>query len=135
MESFVIIISGWKTLTIITKRSILDVAAVLDPLLRVFLLFSFERSHAWTNNRTRYIESEEEKKIKTIKSWDYWLYTIETLQPLNHWGNQWKIKVKYLHIMKLCEVEKGFDLVFLLLLYFDHWARTGTAPLLCILSL
>ena len=28
MESFVIIVNGWKPLTIITKRSILDVAAV-----------------------------------------------------------------------------------------------------------
>ena len=34
MERFVIIVNGWKPLTIITKRSILDVAAVLDlPLL------------------------------------------------------------------------------------------------------
>ena len=31
MERFVIIVKGWKPLTIITKRSILDVAAVLDP--------------------------------------------------------------------------------------------------------
>ena len=31
MESFVIIVNGWKPLTIITKHSILDVAAVLDP--------------------------------------------------------------------------------------------------------
>ena len=31
MECFVIIVNGWKTLTIITKRSILDVAAALDP--------------------------------------------------------------------------------------------------------
>ena len=31
MESFVIIVNGWKPLTIITKRSILDVAAALDP--------------------------------------------------------------------------------------------------------
>ena len=30
MERFVIIVNGWKPLTIITKRSILDVAAVLD---------------------------------------------------------------------------------------------------------
>ena len=30
MEPFVIIINGWKALTIITKHSILDVAAVLD---------------------------------------------------------------------------------------------------------
>ena len=31
MEHFVIIVNGWKPLTIITKCSILDVAAVLDP--------------------------------------------------------------------------------------------------------
>ena len=31
MESFVIIVNGCKPLTIITKRSILDVAAALDP--------------------------------------------------------------------------------------------------------
>ena len=31
MECFVIIVNGWKPLTIITKRSILDVAAALDP--------------------------------------------------------------------------------------------------------
>ena len=31
MERFVIIVNGFQPLTIITKRSILDVAAVLDP--------------------------------------------------------------------------------------------------------
>ena len=31
MECLVIIVNGWKPLTIITKRSILDVVAVLDP--------------------------------------------------------------------------------------------------------
>ena len=31
MERFVIIVKDWKPLTIITKRSILDAAAVLDP--------------------------------------------------------------------------------------------------------
>ena len=37
MERFVIIVNGWKLLTIITKRSILDVAAVLDlPRTNVF---------------------------------------------------------------------------------------------------
>ena len=34
MERFVIIVNGWKPLTIITKRSILDVAAALDPPLK-----------------------------------------------------------------------------------------------------
>ena len=31
MERFVILVNGWKSLTITTKRSILDVAAGLDP--------------------------------------------------------------------------------------------------------
>ena len=31
MECFVIIVNGWKPLTIITKHFILDVAAALDP--------------------------------------------------------------------------------------------------------
>ena len=33
MEHFMIMVNGWKPLTIITKRSILDVAAALDPTL------------------------------------------------------------------------------------------------------
>ena len=44
MERFVIIVNGFQPLTIITKRSILDVAAALDPpLLHRFTLkvFSF----------------------------------------------------------------------------------------------
>ena len=31
MERFEIIVNGWKPLTVITERTILDVAAVLDP--------------------------------------------------------------------------------------------------------
>ena len=31
MERFMVILNGWKLLTIITKRSILDVVAVLNP--------------------------------------------------------------------------------------------------------
>ena len=34
MERFVIIVNGFQLITIITKRSILDVAAVLDPPLK-----------------------------------------------------------------------------------------------------
>ena len=35
MEQFVILVNGWKPLTIITESSILDVAAVIDPLLLI----------------------------------------------------------------------------------------------------
>ena len=37
MERFVIIVNGWKPLTIITKHSILDAAAVLDPPLITYI--------------------------------------------------------------------------------------------------
>ena len=37
MERFAIIVNGWKLLTIITKRSILGVAAALDPPLLITL--------------------------------------------------------------------------------------------------
>ena len=37
MEHFVIIVNGWKPLTIITKYSILDVAAALDPPLQLII--------------------------------------------------------------------------------------------------
>ena len=36
MERFVIIVNGWKSLTVITKCSILDVAAALDPPLQAW---------------------------------------------------------------------------------------------------
>ena len=39
MERFVIIVNGWKPLAIITKRSILDVATVLDPPLYLICMF------------------------------------------------------------------------------------------------
>ena len=38
MEHFVIIVNGWKPFTIITKSSILDVAAFLDPPLHLTML-------------------------------------------------------------------------------------------------
>ena len=42
MEHFVIIVNGWKPLTIITKRSILDVAAVLDQPLSIIAQLSLD---------------------------------------------------------------------------------------------
>ena len=40
MERFVIIVNDFQPLTIITKRSILDVAAVLDPPLMTLHYFA-----------------------------------------------------------------------------------------------
>ena len=39
MELIVIVVNGWKPLTIITRSSILDVAAVLDPPLPLIFIF------------------------------------------------------------------------------------------------
>ena len=41
MECFVTIVNGWKPLTIITKHSILDVAAALDPSLSLTLFVTY----------------------------------------------------------------------------------------------
>ena len=38
MERFVIIVNGFEALTIITKLSILDVVAVLDPPLKTYTM-------------------------------------------------------------------------------------------------
>ena len=38
LDRFMIIVNGWKPLTFITKRSILDVAAALDPPLITYSL-------------------------------------------------------------------------------------------------
>ena len=47
MELFVIIVNSWKPLTIITKRSVLDIAAVLDPplLLLILIFFRIEKKY------------------------------------------------------------------------------------------
>ena len=54
MDHFVIIVNGWKPLTIITKRSILNIAVALDPplllthFLRMFRFFtSWKRLKAY----------------------------------------------------------------------------------------
>ena len=41
MERFVILVNGFQPLTIITKRSILDVVVVLDPSLSPYQIISF----------------------------------------------------------------------------------------------
>ena len=48
MERFVIIVNGFQPLTIITKRSILDVAAALDPPLQITNLFLLHLTQFYT---------------------------------------------------------------------------------------
>ena len=50
MECFVIIVNGFQPLTIITKRSILDVAAVLDPPLNAGKELIEQMMNCYTNN-------------------------------------------------------------------------------------
>ena len=69
MERFVIIVNGWKPLTIIIKHSILDVPAVLDPSLVFELYFFFVimdlkprtylKSRIYLKSRTRRILPEK----------------------------------------------------------------------------
>ena len=66
MERFVIIVNGWKLLTIITKHSILDVAAALDPPLSA-LLFYFSNINNVTcvvNNASTIDDFNKHLKIK-----------------------------------------------------------------------
>ena len=61
MERFVIIVNGFQPLTIITKRSILDVAAVLDPSLKMVTTNRDIIGEQWIKNDDRVlVESEEE---------------------------------------------------------------------------
>ena len=55
MERFVIIVNGWKPLTIITKHSILNVAVALDPPLHMLYLHLMILSNA--NFELRLIDS------------------------------------------------------------------------------
>ena len=56
MERFVIIVNGSKPLTIITKRSILDVAAVLYQPLTV--VDDFLTKIQWQKNQTIFLDHE-----------------------------------------------------------------------------
>ena len=55
MERFVIIVNGWKPLTIITKHSILNVAAAVHPPLHMLYLHLMILSNA--NFELRLIDS------------------------------------------------------------------------------
>ena len=59
MERFVIIANGWRPLTIITKRSILDVAAALDPSLQPFHL-----THLLIIYETKYLRIDQVKFVE-----------------------------------------------------------------------
>ena len=68
IEHFVIIVNGWKPLTIITKRSILDVAAVLDPPLITLDCFAqYESSKCFKfNSKYLYLSTKVEDVFLNI---------------------------------------------------------------------
>ena len=86
MERFLIIVNGWKPLTIITKRSILDVEAALDPPLPVlFLLYVNDLKNAishldpimladnvnffYTRKNIHCLFSDVNKELSNINEW------------------------------------------------------------------
>ena len=62
MERFVIIVNGFQPLTIITKRSILDVAAALDPPLAL-LVITLSRLFISPAMKREYFQSIEKKQM------------------------------------------------------------------------
>ena len=68
MERFVIIVNGFQPLTIITKRSILDVAAALDPPLVDSRDVSASNVIVCTDNRNLNEKGCKGKKIELDKS-------------------------------------------------------------------
>ena len=67
MKCFVIIINGFQSLTIITKRSILDVAAVLDPPLNICPRLYFAVVFRCVSNRFhRFYVSDKFKTLKGV---------------------------------------------------------------------
>ena len=67
IEHFVIIINGLKPLTIITKSSILDVAAVLDPSLQPLRATGININ----NNRIKYRHTHATNQIQTYSCYCY----------------------------------------------------------------
>ena len=57
-----IIVNGWKPLTIITKRSTLDVAAVLDPPLETSTFD--DRDPSWINKKAKRLILEKNEMYK-----------------------------------------------------------------------
>ena len=73
MEPFVIIVNGWKSLTIITKRSILDVAAALDPPLMIaedYLdIWNLQTCLKFGKSKSSLVLLIETSKLLTMKKW------------------------------------------------------------------
>ena len=85
MERFVIMVSSFQPLTIITKRSILDVAAALDPLLLKTFLF-------------QYNDGEDSSRRLMARRLEFYL---------SHWQQWWK--VIWNHLSYSC-IMKGFEI-------------------------
>ena len=81
MERFVIIVNGWKPLTIITKRSILDVAAALDPPLNKYKNISRMKELFRCNKNIFHIFSRAFcwRNVKKLLTWPFSLLPIQNV--------------------------------------------------------
>ena len=77
MERFVIIVNGLKPVTITTKRSILDVAAALDPPLLI--------DHILTNSAEKIIQSGVIEVRLSDHGLIYWSGKTSLLKLNKHW--------------------------------------------------
>ena len=89
MERFVIIVNGWKPLTIIKKRSILDVAAALyPPLNKGTKNISLENQthHKWSENTTFIVG---DYIILVLKKIEYNTSVEKSQGEIFRWCNNW----------------------------------------------
>ena len=88
MEHFVVIINGFQPLTTITKRSVLDVAAVLDPPLpttyyerdHFFMILGFAKLHVDNKNLKICLLLEIFKENNQIRIWVSYNHCLPSLR-------------------------------------------------------
>ena len=117
MEHFVIILNGQKPLTVITKSSILDVAAVLDPSLITQIYFNYNPLQA--DVLFLYLP-EHIKKPSTLhcKSMDWFLYDRDLVHSTSwKFSISWKFDLYFVYIFiadwsvltKFCSSDPSFN--------------------------
>ena len=104
MALFVITVTGWKLLTVITKSSILDVAAVLDPPLnsvskkdsfwRVTIDYSLKEIGALAKGMEDVITTKKDvTKITLIVLVPVEKFVALLPQPKQHYRKNWTLKL------------------------------------------
>ena len=72
MELFVIIVKGWRLLTIVTKSSILDVIGPVDPRKHFLIYLSFQLKNLGVTENTKYVVACELKTCKNELARKHW---------------------------------------------------------------